>query len=93
MNGSIEFTREQGNRLMSKPSVTPPPSLDAGTISMLRCPLTRSPLRLEGEFLIAEIGGLAYPVRAGIPVMLMEEATLPPGVSSLDELRQKLKGA
>ena len=93
MIGSIEFTPEQGNRLMSKPSVTPPPSLDAGTISMLRCPLTRSPLRLEGEFLIAEIGGLAYPVRAGIPVMLMEEATLPPGVASLDELRQKLKGA
>ena len=58
-------------------------------LSILRCPLTRSPLRQEGDMLIAEVGGLAYPVRDGIPVMLVEEATLPEGVASLDEFKKK----
>jgi hypothetical protein len=30
-------------------------------------------LRLEGDWLIAEVGGLRYPIRDGIPVMLIEE--------------------
>jgi len=56
---------------------------------MLCCPLTRSPLRQEGEFLVAEIGGLRYPVRDGIPVMLIEEAQLPAGVETLDAFKTK----
>jgi uncharacterized protein YbaR (Trm112 family) len=63
--------------------------LDPGLLAILRCPLTRSPLRQEGDFLVAEQGGLRYPVREGIPVMLAEEATLPQGVSSLEEFRSK----
>ena len=63
---------------------------DDRLLAVLRCPLTRSKLRREGEWLIAEEGGLAYPIRDGIPVMLVEEAKLPEGVTSLDELRQKL---
>jgi uncharacterized protein YbaR (Trm112 family) len=47
-------------------------------------------LRSEGDFLIAEEGGLAYPVRDGIPVMLLEEAKLPPGVESLAALKARL---
>jgi uncharacterized protein YbaR (Trm112 family) len=58
---------------------------------MLRCPLTRSPLRQEGDWLIAAVGGLSYPVREGLPVMLVEEAKLPAGVASLAELKEKLK--
>ena len=58
-------------------------------LAILRCPITLSPLRQEGDWLIAETGGLSYPVRDGIPVMLPEEAKLPPGVSSLDEFRQR----
>lgn len=64
-------------------------TLDSELISILRCPLTRSPLRQEGDYLIAEVGGLAYPVRDGIPVMLIEEARLPQGIASLDEFRQR----
>ena len=60
-------------------------------LEILRCPLTRSRLRQEGDFLVAEVGGLAYPVRDGIPVMLIEEAKLPSGVESLDAFRQKFK--
>ena len=66
-------------------------TIDPELLEILRCPLTRSRLRAEGDFLIAEVGGLAYPVRDGIPVMLTEEAKLPAGVSSLDELKAKLK--
>lgn len=66
-------------------------SIDPELLEVLRCPLTRSRLRPEGDFLVAEVGGLAYPVRDGIPVMLIEEAKLPAGVSSLDELKQQLK--
>ena len=43
-------------------------------LELLRCPLTGSRLRHEGDFLVAEVGGLAYPIRDGFPVMLMEEA-------------------
>jgi uncharacterized protein YbaR (Trm112 family) len=58
-------------------------------LEVLRCPLTGSRLRPEGDFLIAEEGGLAYPVRDGFPVMLVEEARLPAGVESLDALRAR----
>jgi hypothetical protein len=67
------------------------PEFDPQLLAMLRCPLTRSPLRFENGFLVAEVGGLAYPVRDGIPVMLMEEAKLPAGVESLDQLKAQLK--
>jgi uncharacterized protein YbaR (Trm112 family) len=66
-------------------------TIDPELLSILRCPLTRSPLRQEGDFLIAEVGGLAYPVRDGIPVMLVEEARLPVGVASLDEFKQRFR--
>jgi len=64
-------------------------SIDPELLSILRCPLTRSRLRQEGDFLIGEVGGLAYPVRDGIPVMLVEEARLPQGIASLDEFKQR----
>lgn len=65
--------------------------IDPELLEILRCPLTRSKLRQEGDHLVAETGGLAYPVRDGIPVMLVEEAKLPSGVSSLDEFKQRFK--
>jgi uncharacterized protein YbaR (Trm112 family) len=64
-------------------------TVDADLLDILRCPLTRSRLRQEGDFLIAETGGLAFPVREGIPVMLAEEAKLPPGISTLDEFKRQ----
>ncbi len=70
---------------------TPISHVDAETMDLLRCPLTRSRLRQEGDALVAEVGGLRYPVREGFPVMLIEEAQLPEGVASVEELRAKLK--
>jgi uncharacterized protein len=45
-------------------------------LSILVCPATRTPLRWDPERLelVSEAAGLAYPVREGIPVMLVEEA-------------------
>jgi uncharacterized protein YbaR (Trm112 family) len=64
-------------------------TIDPRMLDVLRCPLTHSRLRQEGDVLVAEVGGLRYPIRDGIPVLLMEEAQLPPGVKSLDELKKQ----
>lgn len=45
-------------------------------LEILVCPLTKVPLRYDGEKqeLISDQAGLAYPVRDGIPIMLVDEA-------------------
>lgn len=68
------------------------PTIDPELLEILVCPLTRSPLRQEGQWLVAEKpegAGLRYPIRDGIPVLLPDEADLPAGVSSLDDFRAK----
>ena len=49
---------------------------DPKLLEMLICPLTRSTLEYdeENQELISKIAGLAYPVRDGIPVMVVSEA-------------------
>lgn len=64
-------------------------TIDTELLRILVCPLTRSPLTLEGDELVGTIGGLRYPIRDGIPVLLIDEAKLPPGVASLDEFKRK----
>ncbi|MGE5722739.1 MAG: Trm112 family protein [Sphingomonadales bacterium] len=51
-------------------------TLDPALLEKLVCPLTRTPLRYdpEAQELVSEAAGLAYPVREGVPVMLVEEA-------------------
>lgn len=63
--------------------------IDPQLLNILVCPVTRSKLRQEGDELVAELGGLRYPIRDNIPVLLPDEAVLPEGVSSLDEFKQK----
>jgi len=45
-------------------------------LALLVCPVTRTPLTWDAERqeLVSEAAGVAYPVRDGIPVMLIEEA-------------------
>ena len=62
-------------------------TLEAEIVSILRCPVTGSALKLADGFLIADVGGLKYPVRDGIPVLLAEEAVLPAGFASLAEFK------
>ncbi len=68
---------------------TPAQILDEETLAILRCPVTRSKLRMENGFLIGEVGGLRYAIRNGIPIMLAEEAQLPAGVESLEAFKKQ----
>lgn len=49
-------------------------AIDPELLAILVCPLTRTPLRQEGEELISDEAALAYPIRDGVPVLLVEEA-------------------
>ncbi len=51
-------------------------TLDPALLEKLVCPVTRTPLCYDAEAneLISEAAGLAYPIREGVPVMLVEEA-------------------
>ncbi len=51
-------------------------SIDPKLLEILVCPLTKGPLRYdrEAQELISEQAGLAYPIRDGIPIMLVDEA-------------------
>jgi uncharacterized protein YbaR (Trm112 family) len=71
------------------PNASPINAVDPDLLEILRCPVTRSPLRQEGDWLIAEVGGLSYPVRDGIPVMLAEEAKLPPNIATLEDFKKQ----
>ena len=50
--------------------------VDPKLLEILVCPMTKGPLTYDKEKqeLISEQAKLAYPVRDGIPVMLVEEA-------------------
>ena len=43
-------------------------------LEILVCPKTHSSLVLHGDELISKDAKLAYPIRNGIPIMLIEEA-------------------
>ena len=57
-------------------------------LDLLRCPLDPSNTRLDqtADGLVCQRCRLLFLVREGIPCMLPEEAQLPPGCSSLDDL-------
>ena len=51
-------------------------SVDPKLLEILVCPLTKGPLEYdrEAQELISHQARLAYPIRAGIPIMLIDEA-------------------
>jgi uncharacterized protein YbaR (Trm112 family) len=59
---------------MTEPSTEA--GLDPRLLDLLVCPLTKGPLRYDRERneLVSRQAGLAYPIRDGIPIMLVEEA-------------------
>jgi uncharacterized protein len=50
--------------------------IDPKLLEILVCPLTKGPLRYdrEAQELISDQAKLAYPIRDGIPIMLVDEA-------------------
>jgi hypothetical protein len=53
-----------------------PADIDPKLLEILVCPLTKAPLRYDrsAQELISDEAGLAYPIRDGIPIMLVDEA-------------------
>ncbi len=53
-----------------------PPPFDPALLDILVCPLTHGPLEWDPERseLVSRKAGLAYPVRDGVPIMLVDEA-------------------
>lgn len=51
-------------------------SVDPKLLEILVCPLTKGPLRYDAarQELISDQARLAYPIRDGIPIMLVDEA-------------------
>jgi uncharacterized protein YbaR (Trm112 family) len=50
--------------------------VDPKLLEILVCPMTKGPLRYDREAkeLVSEQAKLAYPIRDGIPIMLIDEA-------------------
>ena len=50
--------------------------IDPKLLEILVCPLTKSLLRYDraAEELISDQAGLAFPIRNGVPIMLVDEA-------------------
>ena len=50
--------------------------IDPKLLEILVCPLTKAPLRYDraANELVSDKAGLAYPIRDGIPIMLVDEA-------------------
>lgn len=53
-----------------------PAAIDPKLLEMLVCPLTRDTLVYDrkNQELISKKAGLAYPIKDGIPIMLIDEA-------------------
>jgi uncharacterized protein YbaR (Trm112 family) len=52
------------------------PQTDPALLGFLVCPLTRTSLRYDSakQLLISDAAKLAFPIRDGIPIMLVDEA-------------------
>lgn len=51
-------------------------TFDTKLLEILVCPVTRSPVIYDADTheLISEAAGVAYPIKLGVPIMLIEEA-------------------
>ena len=56
-------------------------------LDILVCPVGKSELRLEDDALVCTSCGAKYRIEDDIPIMLVEEAELPEGVNSPDDLK------
>jgi len=57
-------------------------ALDQWLVEILACPACRAKVRVQAEQIVCDGCGRRYPVRDGIPIMLISEATEPVASSS-----------
>lgn len=48
--------------------------VDARLLEILACPVCKEPVRQEGDWIVCDKCKKKYPIREGIPVMLVNEA-------------------
>ena len=48
--------------------------IDPQLLEILACPACKTPVKLEGQHLVCQRCKRRFPIRDGIPVMLLEEA-------------------
>lgn len=56
--------------------------IDKDLLDILACPLDKAPVAVEGDRIVCSRCGRRYPIRDGIPVMLVDEAEAPPGAAA-----------
>jgi len=60
-------------------------------LTELVCPLGKKELKLQDNYLVCTNCNVRYPIIEGIPVLLIDDAILPEGISSPDELKCMIK--
>ena len=88
--GAAFWWRQRGKATVMEPpvgdplastSVDQPPQLggevSAELLEMLACPLDKASVSRIGHYLVCSQCGRRYPIRDGIPVMLIDEALAP----------------
>jgi uncharacterized protein YbaR (Trm112 family) len=80
------LSRRSGDRLdeevpPDETTASPTQALDEEFLALLACPVCKTQVRKDGDWLVCETCGRRYPIRDGIPVMLVEEAVLPEGAT------------
>jgi uncharacterized protein len=48
--------------------------IDQELLDILACPACKTPVHLEDQYIVCNTCGRRYPIRDGIPVMLIDEA-------------------
>ena len=54
-------------------------------LDILACPLCKTEIRLDEDRIVCDACGRRYPIRDGIPIMLVDEAELPEGAEGTSE--------
>lgn len=50
--------------------------VDEKLLEILVCPVDKEPVKQEGDFIVCSVCRRRYPIREGIPVMLVDEAVI-----------------
>ena len=60
---------------------------DVKYIDDLVCPIGKYPLKVTGDMLECTNCGAKFPVKEGIPLLLIDDALLPEGIKEISELK------
>ncbi|HLZ25751.1 MAG TPA: Trm112 family protein [Chloroflexota bacterium] len=84
--GSDESAWSQSESAGAGDVAPDPPKLggdvDAELLAILACPLDKQPVTRQGNYLVCQVCQRHYPIREGIPVMLIDEALTPEQAAS-----------